>query len=429
MSFTSLAPLPEHSAGVLWFSSRAGSPTRVTSLTFTVAIAVETAPAADPLEDVKVGAAKLAIKLLPGEGGLKAIAGVLPSKYKSTFLGLIDSYKAQMLKATNGDEARASEALTSIFKDMMTAYAGQIVGTPYEFPSHHICIREPFDYYQMANAYIGSLVEFDRSILRYPERWTAIQQALDAGENVVLMGNHQSEGDAAFIPLLTETTHPGLGESITYVAGDRVVTDLLCKPFSMGKNLLCVHSKKHMDDDPALKPAKMKQNLNTVKAMQRLLKKGGICIWIAPAGGRDRRGPDGSITPDTFDPAAIEMLRKLGTKKGAAKTHYYPLAMATYDIMPPPVAKEKSIGEERIVNFTGAGLSLGEELDVDPATASWAQELPEGADLTQALADHLWDKVNEEYKAIEACNVPGGGDVPLPEGAIRPVRPPSVPTF
>jgi len=37
----------------------------------------------------------------------------------------------------------------------------------------------------MANAYIGSLVEFDRSILRYPERWTAIKQQLDAGENVV----------------------------------------------------------------------------------------------------------------------------------------------------------------------------------------------------------------------------------------------------
>ena len=36
----------------------------------------------------------------------------------------------------------------------MTAYAGQIIGTPYEFPSHHISIREPFDYYQMANSYI-----------------------------------------------------------------------------------------------------------------------------------------------------------------------------------------------------------------------------------------------------------------------------------
>jgi len=81
-----------------------------------------------------------------------------------------------------------------------------------------------------------------------------------------------------------------------------------------------------MNDDPAQKSAKMKQNLNTVKAgtdaecsprhrmpfdsrsnmtwralsispyvkeMARLLKKGGLCIWIAPAGGRDRRGADG----------------------------------------------------------------------------------------------------------------------------------------
>ena len=380
------------------------------------------------VEDLKVGAANLAITLLPGEGGLRAMAGVLPEKYSGTFLGLIDSYKSQMIRALN-DEQRASTALSAIFKDMVKAYAGQIIGTPYEFPSHHICIREPFDYYQMANAYIGSLVEFDRSILRYPERWTAIKEALDKGENVVLLGNHQSEGDAAFIPLLTEVSHPGLGEKVTYVAGDRVVTDLLCKPFSMGKNLLCVHSKKHMDDDPSQKKAKMKQNLNTVKAMQHLLKAGGMCIWIAPAGGRDRRAPDGSIVPDKFDAAAIEMMRKLGTKKGAAKTHYYPLAMATYDIMPPPAAKEKSIGEERIVNFTGAGLSLGEELDVDQATASWAQGLPEDADLTEALAEHVWEKVNEEYKAIEACNVPGGGEVPLPPNSVRPVRPPSVPVF
>ena len=30
------------------------------------------------------------------------------------------------------------------------------------------------------------------------------------------------------------------------MAGDRVINDLLAKPFSMGKNLLCVNSKKHM---------------------------------------------------------------------------------------------------------------------------------------------------------------------------------------
>ena len=92
-----------------------------------VKAAVERAPnVVDPLESVKVGAAKLAIALLPGERGLKAIAGVLPSKYQTTLIGLIDSYKLQMLKALGGDEERASKALTSIFKDMMTAYAGQV---------------------------------------------------------------------------------------------------------------------------------------------------------------------------------------------------------------------------------------------------------------------------------------------------------------
>jgi len=86
-----------------------------------------------------------------------------------------------------------------------------------------------------------------------------------AGENVILFANHQSEGDAAFIPLLTEVSHPGLGEMVTYVAGDRVITYLLAKPFSMGKNLLCVNSKKHMNDIPELKATKMKQNLTTIK--------------------------------------------------------------------------------------------------------------------------------------------------------------------
>ena len=44
-------------------------------------------------------------------------------------------------------------------------------------------------------------------------------------------------------------------------------------------------------------------------------------------------------------------------------------------------------------------------------------------------SQHLWRAVHEEYKLIEHCNVPGGGDAPLPPNAIRPARPPSVPTF
>ena len=365
---------------------------------------------------LKVQVAQFVVDLVPGERGLRILSKAFPEKIRGTFCNLLDSYKSQMLIATK-DEKAASVLTTYIFKDMVKAYAGQLLGTPYEFPSYHRAIRAPYDYFQMANMYIGSLIDFERSIMRYPDRWTTIQSQLDSGENVVLFANHQSEGDAAFIPLFTEVTHPGLGQRVTYVAGDRVVSDLLAKPFSMGKDLLCVHSKKHMNDIPEEKSKNMKQNLATVKEMQRLLNKGGMLIWIAPAGGRDRRGNDGTLYPDKFDPQAIEMMRKLGTKPSAAKTHFYPFAMATYDTMPPPASSEKQIGEKRIVNYTGAGLALGEEVVVTEFTDS------------ESLAEYIWQQVSYEYEIIKSCNIPGGGVEELPAESIHPPRAPSIPSL
>jgi glycerol-3-phosphate O-acyltransferase len=51
----------------------------------------------------------------------------------------------------------------------------------------------------------------------------------------VLISNHQSEADPAVISLLLEAQSPFIGENIKCVAGDRVITDPLCKPFSMGR--------------------------------------------------------------------------------------------------------------------------------------------------------------------------------------------------
>ena len=57
-----------------------------------------------------------------------------------------------------------------------------------------------------------------------------------------------------------------------YIAGDRVVSDLMSKPFSMGRNLLCINSKKHMaNDDSKTKSKKMRQNMQTLKEMQKLM--------------------------------------------------------------------------------------------------------------------------------------------------------------
>lgn len=51
------------------------------------------------------------------------------------------------------------------------------------------------------------------------------------------------------------------GHGVNALAGDRVVADPLCKPFSMGRNLFCVHSRKRMDDIPELKAEKMVHSL------------------------------------------------------------------------------------------------------------------------------------------------------------------------
>jgi glycerol-3-phosphate O-acyltransferase len=307
----------------------------------------------------------------------------------------------------------------AIFKNMIKTYAQQL-SDPYEFPSYHKAIREPFDYYSLGNEYVGALVDWNRSVIWHQERLDAIEKQLNAGENVILLANHQSEADAAFIPLLTAASHPSLGERVIYVAGDRVVTDLMAKPFSMGRNLLCVHSKKHIDDDPALKPAKQKQNLRTLKEMERLLREGGKLLWIAPAGGRDRRR-DGVLKPDPFDAGAVEMVRRLGTKKGAAKTHYYPFAMATYEVMPPPATLEKSLGEKREVRFTGVGLAVGAETDVSD-DAPWAKQLAADAagEVRQAaLAKHVLDEVTVAYSAIAGC-MGTGSAFPLPPDCTRP---------
>ena len=93
-------------------------------------------------------------------------------------------------------------------------------------------------------------------MLGHKERWDDIAAQIAAGHNVVLLANHQTEADPAVFAHMLQDIHPKLATDVIYVAGDRVVTDPLCKPFSMGRNLYCVYSKRHMDDDPDKKAAK-----------------------------------------------------------------------------------------------------------------------------------------------------------------------------
>eukprot|EP01026_Neomeris_dumetosa_P033379 TRINITY_DN2660_c0_g1_i6.p2 TRINITY_DN2660_c0_g1~~TRINITY_DN2660_c0_g1_i6.p2 ORF type:complete len:217 (-),score=33.18 TRINITY_DN2660_c0_g1_i6:257-907(-) len=193
------------------------------------------------------------------------------------------------------------------------------------------------------------------------------------------------------------STHPNLATDVCYVAGDRVVEDPLCKPFSMGRNLYCVHSKRHLDDVPELKEAKMLTNRRTLRILSDNLQKGGNLLWIAPAGGRDRPDENDHYSPAAFDPTAIELMRRLA-EAAEPQEHLYSMSMLCWPVMPPPKKVEGAqLGERRLTNFTGVGITVGEELDVK----SIIDGIEEKQVRIQTLSDFVYRQVCELYSQLE----------------------------
>jgi len=72
--------------------------------------------------------------------------------------------------------------------------------------------------------------------------------------------------------------------------------------------------------------------------------------------------------------------------------------------MPPPPKTEKSLGERRLTNFTGVGISVLPEIDVAGLTAGKKDdEEPE-----DAIARAMHADVCTEYKKLEAAVADNG---------------------
>jgi glycerol-3-phosphate O-acyltransferase len=192
---------------------------------------------------------------------------------------------------------------------------------------------------------------------------------------------------------MLEKTHPKLSEEIIYVAGERVITDPLAVPFSLGCDLLCIYSKRYIDQPPELKAKKQLHNKNTMELMSRLLHSGGKAIYVAPSGGRDRKDSRGEISPASFDPQSVEMFY-LMAKKAKTPTHFYPLALSTYDLLPPPETIQIELGEQRVAKRTSVHLAFGEECDME-------NDLKEKEERRNERAERVWTKVIEMYKRIQ----------------------------
>ncbi|XP_042021335.1 glycerol-3-phosphate acyltransferase, chloroplastic-like isoform X2 [Salvia splendens] len=281
-------------------------------------------------------------------------------------------------------------ALDRIFSD---------VQDPFQFSPHHNAIREPFDYYTFGQKYIRPLLDFRNSFLGNNSIVNEIEKKLEQGENVILMSNHQTEGDPAVIALLLESTNSFIAENLIYVAGDRVITDPLCKPFSMGRNLLCVYSKKHMGDDPKLIDMKRRANTKSLKEMALLLRSGAKIIWIAPSGGRDRPDPvTKEWRPAPFDSSSVDNMRRLVEHAGIPG-HIYPMALMCHELMPPPLEVEKEIGERRLISFHGVGVSVAPSIDYHKIYS--ALEYPDEAKST--YSELLYSSICQQYDVLKSA--------------------------
>lgn len=296
---------------------------------------------------------------------------------------------------SNGYDAKITEPLLEQFLKMVLEQFQK----PHSFSSYHQHITAPFNYYKYGVDFIRPLVILKESKILHTERLNQIASQLAKGDNIILLANHQTELDPQAISLLLEKKHPRLGEEMIFIAGHRVVSDALAIPFSMGRNLLCIYSKKYIENDPETKSEKLQHNQRTMKLMSQLLSEGGKCIYVAPSGGRDRQGANGKIEVAAFDPQSIEMFW-LMAQRADHPTHFYPLALSTYDLLPPPENVKKKLGEARVTKATPIHLAFGPEIDMENFPG---HEESDKKVRRQNRAHHIWNIVKKDYETISNC--------------------------
>lgn len=280
--------------------------------------------------------------------------GSIPSKCGS----ILENFYSCYLEATSNEEDH--EALFLTLLDLIK----QQCIHPFDFQPYHTLIRKPFDYYQFGLDLVKPLVDLSHSTLHGEDNLKHIAHSLAKGENAIFLANHQIEADPQAISILLEKKYPQLGENMIFVAGERVLTDPFAVPASMGRNLLCIYSKRYIDHPPEQKMKKQLHNKKTMQLMSQLLSEGGKAIYVAPSGGRDRPNNKGIVEVAPFDPQSIEMFY-LMAKKAGHPTHFYPLALKTYAMLPPPQTIQVELGEMRVTKRAPIHIAFGPKIDME----------------------------------------------------------------
>ena len=319
--------------------------------------------------------------------------GRFPEKYCQIALDFLRCYREALERS-----GEPFEPHLSIFR-LFFQFIVEQIHSPHLFEPYHRKVRHPFDYYKFGLDFIRPLIDVKHSRVIGEEHLARIEAQIARGENAIFLANHQTETDPQAIAILLQENHPKLAEQLIYVAGERVVTDPLAMPFSLGCDLLCIYSKRYIDYPPELKAQKQLHNKNTMELMSRLLAEGGKAIYVAPSGGRDRKTTSGSLAPAPFDPQSIEMFY-LMAKKAKTPTHFYPLALNTYDLLPPPETIQLELGESRVAKRTPIYISFGPECELERYPG---HDAPTKEEKRKAKAASVWKTVKTLYDKAQRC--------------------------
>lgn len=315
----------------------------------------------------------------------------IAEKYIRIMVEFFGKYGDTVDKTTTSEQKVKETFLT--FVDMLDEEKKH----PTHFEPYHHRVKQPFDYYAYGLDFFRPLIRNEYSQCLGKENIQNIVEKLKRRENVILFANHQIEGDPQVLSLILEKEFPNLGEEMIFVAGDRVISDPLAIPFSKGRNLFCIYSKKYINYPPEKKTEKLMHNKRTMQRMREKLEEGGKCIYVAPSGGRDRPNEEGIYQVAPFDAQSIEMFY-LMAKRSNMPTSFHTLALLTYALLPPPETIQLDLGEVRVPRRVGIYAYFGPQADMEhfpgcDATDKMLQR--------QARADSLWKKTCSMYEKLK----------------------------
>lgn len=310
---------------------------------------------------------------------------LIPLPTKENLKNFFSSY-LNCAKKRGFSEQHLYPLLTQYLKEIQKAYEGE-----FTFGFFHKAQRKPIDFYQMGIDFFLPILDMEESTLQGIDQLVQIEKQKAKGENVILLANHQVEPDPQLLSCLLNERFSTLAEEMVFIAGERVIKDPLSIPLSWGRFLLCIHSKKHFSSDSQVYEQQKEHNKKAIFTLSALLSEGGKVLYVAPSGGRDRVNSKGKLEPAPFDPDVIEMLYLL-SKKAKTPTHFYPLALKTAVILPPPKDVEIEIGEKRHTEGGAIHAIFGEEVDMEAISTDSEKKVRK-----RMRADFIYGIVKELY--------------------------------